>query len=96
MTPAAPQTDTNSVDPSGDTTQVYGSAGNWTVRTTRPLARSTALNVWPTTSTAKSRLPSGLTARPPIRFRDVGFIMSSHWIAGSNGRPITRSTDRVS
>src|SRR5207249_5313419 len=28
ITPAAPQTDTNNVDPSGDTTQVYGSAGN--------------------------------------------------------------------
>src|ERR1043166_7708100 len=39
---APPQSDTYSVEPSGDTRHEYGSAGSATVRITRPLAISTS------------------------------------------------------
>ena len=49
---APPQTETNTVFPSGDTTHVYGSAPTSTVRRTSPDFRSTIVRASPSTCTA--------------------------------------------
>ena len=63
---APPQSDTNSVWPSADTSAEYGSASSGIVRSSFALATSTIESAVPSTCTANNRLPSGVTAIPPM------------------------------
>ncbi len=64
---APPHSDTNTVLPSGDIRQVYGSTGKSMVFVTSPVFRSIRLSDFANTRTAYSDCPSGETARPPTK-----------------------------
>ena len=62
-----PHNDTKTMPPSREVTQVYGSAGRSTLFSTFPVSMLTATSVCASTRTANSRVPSGRTARPPVK-----------------------------